>query len=47
MHVYCQVCGTVSANEKAGVAMCGPFKHLVSLDIVVCGECVVCVALDN
>jgi len=26
MHVYCKVCGPVSASEKAGVGMCGPFK---------------------
>ena len=30
LHVYCQLCGPVSANEKAGVGMCGPFKHSVS-----------------
>ena len=45
--MHCQVFGPVSASEKAGVGMCGPFKHLVFLDIVVCCECVVCVALDN
>jgi len=45
--VYCQVCGTVSASEKAGVGMCGPFKQLASLDTVVYCGCVVCVALDS
>jgi len=47
LHVYCQVCGTVSASEKAGVGMCGPFKQSAFLDTVVYFERVVCVALDN
>jgi hypothetical protein len=41
------VCGPVSAREKAGFGMCGPFKLLASLVTVVYCECVVCVALDN
>ena len=45
--MYCQVCGTVNASEKAGVRLCGHFKHSVSLDTVVYYEGVVWVALDN
>ena len=45
--MYCQVCETVNASEKAGVGLCGRFKQLVTLDILDYCECVVCVALDN